>query len=171
MKDLVKLGKITKNQGNKGELRVAPYTDDLRRFELLESVYLVKPDQSEQSKKIIEDIWYHKSFVILKLQGIDDIGEALKYRNYEVMIKQDELLPLAEDEYYIDDLIGLEVILPDEKVLGKVLNILETKGTDILVVKNKNKEYMIPISKEYIIEIDLENNIIYIDPVNKILDL
>ncbi len=171
MKDLVKLGKITKNQGNKGELRVAPYTDDLRRFELLESVYLVKPDQSEQSKKIIEDIWYHKSFVILKLQGIDDIGEALKYRNYEVMIKQDELLSLAEDEYYIDDLIGLEVILPDEKVLGKVLNILETKGTDILVVKNKNKEYMIPMSKEYIIEIDLENYIIYIDPVNKILDL
>ena len=171
MKDLVKLGKITKNQGNKGELRVAPYTDDLRRFELLESVYLVKPDQSEQRKKIIEDIWYHKSFVILKLQGIDDIGEALKYRNYEVMIKQDELLSLAEDEYYIDDLIGLEVILPDEKVLGKVLNILETKGTDILVVKNKNKEYMIPMSKEYIIEIDLENYIIYIDPVNKILDL
>src|SRR6056297_1670930 len=171
MKDLVKLGKITKNQGNKGELRVAPYTDDLRRFELLESVYLVKPDQSEQSKKIIEDIWYHKSFVILKLQGIDDIGEALKYRNYEVMIKQDELLSLAEDEYYIDDLIGLEVILPDEKVLGKVLNILETKGTDILVVKNINKEYMIPMSKEYIIEIDLENYIIYIDPVNKILDL
>jgi 16S rRNA processing protein RimM len=171
MKDLVKLGKITKNQGNKGELRVAPYTDDLRRFELLESVYLVKPDQSEQINKIIEDIWYHKSFIILKLQGIDDIGEALKYRNYEVMIKQDELLPLAEDEYYIDDLIGLEVILPDEKVLGKVLNILETKGTDILVVKNKNKEYMIPMSKEYIIEIDLENNKIYIDPVNKILDL
>lgn len=171
MKDLVTLGMITKNQGNKGELRVSPYTDDIRRFELLESVYLVKPGQGNQIKKIIEDIWYHKNFVILKLQGIDDIGEALKYRNYEVMIKEDELLPLAEDEYYIDDLIGLEVILPDENILGEVLNILDTKGTDILVVKAENKEYMIPMSKEYIIEIDLENNKIYIDPVNKILDL
>jgi len=171
MKDLVTLGKITKNQGNKGELRVTPYTDDLRRFELLEFVYLVRPGHSEQIKKVIEDIWYHKSFVILKLQGIDDIGEALKYRNYEVMIKEDELLPLAEDEYYIDDLIGLEVILPDKNVLGEVVNILESKGTDILVVKGDKKEYMIPMSKEYIIEIDLENNKIYIDPVNKILDL
>ena len=171
MKDLVTLGKITKNQGNKGELRVAPYTNDLRRFELLEFVYLVKPGQGNQTKKTIENIWYHKNFVILKLQGIDDIGEALKYRNYEVMIKEDELLPLAEDEYYIDDLIGLEVILPDEKLLGEVLNVLDTKGTDILVVKGKNKEYMIPMSKEYIKKIDLENNKIYIDPVNKILDL
>ncbi|MDZ7672634.1 MAG: ribosome maturation factor RimM [Halanaerobiales bacterium] len=171
MEDLVTLGKITKNQGNKGELRVAPYTDDLRRFELLESVYLVNPNQGEKTKKIIEDMWYHKSFVILKLQGIDDIGEALKYRNYEVMIKEDELLPLAEDEYYIEDLIDLEVMLLDDSRLGKVINVLDTKGTDILVVKDQKKEYMIPMSKEYIKEIDLENNKIYIDPVNKILDL
>ncbi|MGM0445564.1 MAG: ribosome maturation factor RimM [Bacillota bacterium] len=171
MKDLVILGKITKNQGNKGELRVTPYTDDLRRFELLESVYLVKPDHSKKTKKLIEDIWYHKSFVILKLKGIDDIGAALKYRNYEVMIKEDELLPLAEEQYYIDDLIDMEVLLPDESILGKVLNVLDTKGTDILVVKGHKKEYMIPMSKEYIIEIDLENNKIYIDPVNNILDL
>jgi|AntRauTorckE6833_2_1112554.scaffolds.fasta_scaffold00136_12 16S rRNA processing protein RimM len=171
MEDLVTLGKITKNQGNKGELRVAPYTDDLRRFELLESVYLVNPNQVEKNKKIIEDMWYHKSFVILKLQGIDDIGEALKYRNYEVMIKEDELLPLAEDEYYIEDLIDLEVLLLDDSRLGKVINVLDTKGTDILVVKDQKKEYMIPMSKEYIKEIDFENNKIYIDPVNKILDL
>lgn len=171
MENLVTLGKITKNQGNKGELRVAPYTDDLRRFELLESVYLVNPNQGEKTKKLIEDMWYHKSFVIFKLQGINDIGEALKYRNYEVMIKEDELLPLAEDEYYIEDLIDLEVILLDERRLGKVINVLDTKGTDILVVKDQKKEYMIPMSKEYIKEIDLENNKIYIDPVNKILDL
>lgn len=171
MEKLISLGKITKNQGNKGEVRVAPYTDDLRRFELLEEVILISPDQSEEISKTVEDIWLHKNFVILKLKGIDNIGEALEYRNYEIKIKADELLPLAEDEFYVDDLIDLTVILPDEKVLGKVLDVIDTGGTDILVIKGETKEYMVPMSKKYIKEIDIKANKIYIDPVHGILNL
>jgi 16S rRNA processing protein RimM len=171
MEKLVTLGKITKNQGNKGEVRVAPYTDDLRRFEFLEEVILESPDQSEQVTKAIEDIWLHKKFVILKLAGINDIGQALEYRNYEVKIEEKDLLPLAEDEFYVDDLINSIVFLPDDKELGKVLDVVDTGGTDILIVQGDQKEYMIPMSKEYIKEIDIKAGKILIDPVNGILDL
>lgn len=172
MKKLISLGKITKNQGNKGEVRVAPYSDDLRRFELLDEVILVSPDQSEEIKKVVEDIWLHKNFVILKLEDINDIGEALKYRNYEIKIEQEELLPLAEDEFYVDDLIDSTVLLPDDRELGKVINVIDSSGgTDILVVKSNKKEYMIPMSKEYIKKIDIKAKKILIEPVNGILDL
>lgn len=171
MEKLIAVGKITKNQGNKGELRVTPFTDDFRRFELLTEVILVSPDNTEQIQKAVEDIWLHKNFVILKLAGIDDIGEALKYRNYIVKIQQEELLPLAEDEFYVDELINATVILPNEKELGKVINVVDTGGTDILVVEGSDKEYMIPMSKQYIKKIDIENKEVYIDPVEGILDL
>ena len=172
MKKLISLGKITKNQGNKGEVRVAPYSDDLRRFELLDEVILVSPDQSEEIKKVVEDTWLHKNFVILKLEDINDIGEALKYRNYEIKIEQEELLPLAEDEFYVDDLIDSTVLLPDDRELGKVINVIDSSGgTDILVVKSNKKEYMIPMSKEYIKKIDIKAKKILIEPVNGILDL
>jgi 16S rRNA processing protein RimM len=171
MEELITVGKINKNQGNKGELRVSPLTDDLRRFEFLDKVILVSPDKAEQIEKVVEDIWLHKKFVILKLEGIDDIGEALKYRNYILKIQQEDLLPLAEDEFYVDELIDLTVILPNEKELGQVINIVDTGGTDILIVEGSNKEYMIPMSKQYIKKIDLENNVIYIEPVQGILDL
>jgi len=171
MEELITVGKITKNQGNKGELRVSPFTDDLRRFKFLDQVILVSPDKVEQIKKDVEDIWLHKKFVILKLEGIDDIGEALKYRNYIVKIQQEELLPLTEDEFYVDELIDLTVILPNEKELGQVINIVDTGGTDILIIEGSNKEYMIPMSKQYIKKIDLENDVIYIEPVQGILDL
>ena len=171
MEELITVGKITKNQGNKGELRVTPFTDDLRRFELLDKVILVSPDKTEQIEKAVEDIWLHKKFVILKLVGIDDIGEALKYRNYIVKIQQEELLPLAEDEFYVDQLIDATVILPKGKELGKVINIVDTGGTDILIIEGSDKEFMIPMSKQYIKKIDIEEKMIYIDPVQGILDL
>jgi len=171
MEELITVGKITKNQGNKGELRVTPFTDDLRRFELLDKVILVSPDKTEQIEKAVEDIWLHKKFVILKLVGIDDIGEALKYRNYIVKIQQEELLPLAEDEFYVDQIIDATVILPKGKELGKVINIVDTGGTDILIIEGSDKEFMIPMSKQYIKKIDIEEKMIYIDPVQGILDL
>ncbi|MFO7814294.1 MAG: ribosome maturation factor RimM [Halanaerobiales bacterium] len=171
MEELITVGKIAKNQGNKGEVRVTSFTDDLRRFELLDEVVLVSPNNSEKIEKVIEDIWFHKNFVILKLAGIDDIDEALKYRNYLVKIQQNELLPLAEDEFYVDELIDSAVILPDKKKLGKVINVVDTGGTDILIIDGVKKEYMIPMSKEYVQKIDIAEKMIYIDPVNGILEL
>jgi len=171
MNELVSLGKITKNQGNKGELRLMPYIDNLKRFELLKEVFLVSPEQSTTIKKEVKKIWFHKNFVIIHLSGIDNIGDALKYRNYEVKIKKDEILDLADDQYYVDQLLDLTVFLLNHQMLGKIIDVIDTKGTDILLIQGRKKEYMIPMSKEYIKKIDLENKEILIEPVKGILDL
>lgn len=171
MKNLVSLGKITKNQGNKGELRLAPITDDLRRFELLTEVFLVSPDKKEKLVMKLEDIWFHKNFVILKIKGINSIGEALKYKNYQVMIEKKDKLSLTEDEYYVDDLIGSQVYLTTDKHLGEIAEIIDTNGTDVIVIEGLNKSYMVPMSKEYVKKIDLKNNLVKINPANNILEL
>ena len=166
---LIRIGKITKYQGNRGEVRVLPLTDSLERFELLEEVYLVKGNIREYKR--IESLRYHKNFVILKFEGVDDINTALEYRDFQVCIPEEDLLSLEENEYYIDDLLGFTVVTREGDFLGKISDVLVTGGTDVFVVKGEEKEYMIPAALELITEVNEEEKKMIIDPIPGLLDL
>ncbi|MFW6238862.1 MAG: ribosome maturation factor RimM, partial [Halanaerobiales bacterium] len=66
---LITIGKIGKNQGNKGEVRVIPLTDFPERYTVIEQVYLDNGETVTTRK--IEDVWFHKNYVIIKFAGID----------------------------------------------------------------------------------------------------
>ncbi|MFP4015467.1 MAG: ribosome maturation factor RimM [Halanaerobiales bacterium] len=166
---MITIGKITKHQGNKGEVRVLPLTDIPERFELLEYVYLFRDDKS--LKKEIESIRFHKKFVILKIKGIDDIGTALELKDYQVKITEDMLLPLENNQYYIDDLIGYEVLTNDGQVIGNIVDVISTGGTDVFVVTGKDREYMIPAAHEIVTEVDEEEERMWIEPIPGLLEL
>ncbi|MTI60766.1 MAG: 16S rRNA processing protein RimM [Firmicutes bacterium] len=168
-KELVKIGRITKNQGNKGEVRVIPLTDHPERFELLESVYLAKGN--DIFKKNLEGFRYHKNFLVLKLEGIDNIGQAVELRDYFIKIPSVEILPLEEDEYYIDDLLGYQVITDSGEKLGEMFDVITTEGTDIFLVRDNNNEYMIPAAREIVIDIDMDNGVMVIKPISGLLEL
>ncbi|MFW5972170.1 MAG: ribosome maturation factor RimM [Bacillota bacterium] len=167
--NMITIGKITKNQGNKGEVRVLPLTDFPDRFELLNSVYLVKDDITME--KEIDNLRFHKNFVILKLTDVNNIEEALELRDFEVQIPDAELIPLEENEYYIDDLIDFTVLTSDGQKIGKVEEVVTTGGTDIFLVKGNDKDYMIPAALEIIIEIDEENYKMVVEPIPGLLEL
>ena len=169
VENLISVGKITKNQGNKGEVRVIPLTDFPDRFELLKRVFLVKGSEIEE--KIIESTRQHKKFVVIKFSGIDSIEQAVKLRDYEIKIPEEELLPLAEDQYYIYRIIGSSVYTTKGEKLGQLTEVQPTGGTDIFVVKGAEKNYLIPASLEIVVDIDEENNKIVIDPIPGLLDL
>ncbi|AZO95591.1 ribosome maturation factor RimM [Halocella sp. SP3-1] len=168
-KELVKIGRITKNQGNKGEIRVIPLTDHPERFELLESVYLAKGN--DIFKKNLEGLRYHKNFLVLKLEGIDNIGQALELRDYFIKIPSEEILPLEENEYYIDDLLGYQVITDIGEKLGEIFDVITTEGTDIFLVRDNNNEYMIPAAREIVIDIDMDKGVMVIKPISGLLEL
>ncbi|QTL98458.1 16S rRNA processing protein RimM [Iocasia frigidifontis] len=168
-KELVKIGRITKNQGNKGEIRVIPLTDHPERFELLESVYLAKGNDIFQ--KNLEGLRYHKNFLVLKLEGIDNIGQALELRDYFIKIPSEEILPLEENEYYIDDLLGYQVITDSGEKLGEIFDVITTEGTDIFLVRDNNNEYMIPAAREIVIDIDMDKGVMVIKPISGLLEL
>jgi 16S rRNA processing protein RimM len=169
MDELISIGRIVKNQGNKGEIRVVPLSDFLERYELLEWVYLFKDDKL--IKKKVEKIRFHKQFVIFKLEGINNIEQALSLRDYLIQIPSREKMPLGENEYYIDDIINYSVITHKGEKLGQLSDVLSTSGTDVFLVKGELKEYMIPAAREIILNIDLKNKIIIIKPIPGLLDL
>lgn len=153
------VGKIVNTQGIKGEVRVLPTTDDVSRFELLDFVYVDKKGNIQKYE--IENVRYHKQFVIIKFKGIDDMtaGETLK--NTEVKITEDMALPLGEDEYYISDLYSMEVVTDDGELLGTIQDIIFTGANDVYVVRNdesEKSEILIPAIKQCILNVDKENN-------------
>jgi len=165
--DLITIGRITKHQGNKGEVRVMPLTDYPERFELLERVVLEK--DSQQQEVIIESLRYHKQFVILKFVGFDDIGAAIELKDALIKIAPEEAIELPEEHYYLHDILGLEVVTVEGRVLGEIKDILETGSNDVYVVRSKQDEYLIPALKKVVTKVDLETGKMTIKPIKGLL--
>lgn len=156
MENYFVIGKIVNTQGLKGELRVVPTTDDISRFELLDSVYVDKKGAISEFE--IESVRYHKQFVLLKFKGVDDMTAAEKLKTCEVKITEDMALPLEENEYYIRDLYSMEVFTDEGERLGVISDIIFTGANDVYVIKNEESQILIPAIKQCILNVDAESN-------------
>lgn len=157
MQKRLEIGQIVNTFGLNGFVKVVPFTDDITRFELLESVYLV--DKKHYKKYDIEEVKYHKNMVLLKFKNIDDINAAENLRNLYLEIDRKDAVKLPENTYFIVDLIGLDVInIETKEVLGKIDDVFSTKSNDVYVVKDElGKQILIPAIKSVVKNVDLEN--------------
>ncbi len=153
--DYFVIGKIVNTQGIKGDLRVIPTTDDISRFDSLDFVYIDK--RGNIDKYDIQNVRYHKQFVLLKLKGVDNMTIAESFKNSEIKITKDMALPLGEDEYYIRDLYSMDVVTDLGESLGKIEDIIFTGANDVYVVRNDISEILIPAIKQCILKVDKEN--------------
>lgn len=156
MEEYLEIGKIVNTNGLKGLLKVMPLTDDITRFEDLETIYIqIGKDLVE---KKIEDVKYIKNMVLLKLEGIDSIDEAEKYKNLYIKINKKNAVELPEDSYLIVDVIKCDVYTDEGELLGKMIDVLDTGSNDVYVVKNsEGKEILLPAIKEVIKSVDIAN--------------
>lgn len=151
------IGQIVNTFGIKGFVKIVPFTDDLERFEELESVFVVK--QRELIEMQIEEVKYHKNLVLVKFKGIEDINMAEKYKGCYIKIKRENARKLPKDTYFIADLIGIDVYDENGNLLGKVDDIFNNKSHDVYVIKDDlGKQILLPSTKEVIKDVDVENN-------------
>lgn len=151
------IGQIVNTFGIKGFVKIVPFTDDLERFEELESVFVVKQKQLIEMQ--IEEVKYHKNLVLVKFKGIEDINMAEKYKGCYIKIKRENARKLPKDTYFIADLIGMDVYDEDGNLLGKVDDIFNNKSHDVYVIKDDlGKQILLPSTKEVIKDVDVENN-------------
>lgn len=156
MNKYLELGQIVNTFGIKGQVKVNPFTDDIRRFDELKEVYIEKKNELKLFQ--IEKVNYSKNMVILKLKGIETPEEAEKLRSSYLKINRKDAKKLPEGTYYIADLIGLDVYTDENKLLGKVDYIYNTGSNDIYVVKDEQgKEILLPAIKDVLQRVDLEN--------------
>ena len=157
MEDLLKVGVITTTHGVRGEIKVFPTTDDAERF--LELEYVLLDTGRELRRLDIKNVRFFKNLVILKFDGIDNINDIEKYKGKDLWIPREEAQELGEDEYYIADLQGLNVVLEDGTEFGTLRDVMETGANDVYIIdSNEHGEVLLPAIKEFILDVDLEKN-------------
>lgn len=166
--EYLEIGQIVNTNGLKGLVTVNPFTDDITRFEDLETVYILY--HNELIKMTIEDVKYKKNQVLLKFKGIDTIEEAEKYRECYIKIDRKDAVKLPKDTYFIADLLGLEVFTSDNKFLGKIDDVFQTGSNDVYVVKDeKGKQILLPAISDVVKKVDLENKKIIIELIEGLI--
>ena len=156
MQKRLEVGQIVNTFGIKGEVKVTPFTNDIKRFDDLKKVYVTSRKDSKLYK--VESVRYHKNMVLLKLEGINNQEDAEILKNAYLEINREDAIPLEEGTYFIADLIGLEVHTDEGKLLGKIEDIFNTGSNDIYVVKDElGKQILLPGIKEVIKDVQLEN--------------
>ena len=157
MEDLLQVGVITTTHGIRGEVKVYPTTDEAHRFDYLESVLL--DTGKELCELEIQRVKYFKQFVILKFRDVDNINDIEPYKGKSLYVTRDFAVPLEENEYYIADLIDMDVFLEDGSLFGTLKDVMETGANDVYVIHTTDKkEVLVPAIKDCVKEVDVEQN-------------
>lgn len=158
----VVLGRISGLFGVKGWVKIHSFTDP--REAILEYPgWLVELDGQWRPVGLAEGKPHGKT-VVARLEGIEDREAAEEYVNAFIGIGRDALPETGKDEYYWSDLEGLTVAGQDGKVLGTVAHLLETGANDVLVVRDEDREVLVPfVTGDVIKDVDLAKGVIVVE--------
>ena len=170
MEDFFQVGIITATHGLKGEVKVFPTTDDVKRFKRLREVIL--DTGKERIGLEVESVKFFKQFAIVKFKGIDDISAVEKYRKASILVTRENAVRLKKDEYFIADLMGLKVRDESDSEIGVLRDVMETGANDVYCVSSPSgKEILLPAIKDCILKVDLEKNEMLVHVLDGLLDL
>lgn len=168
LKQYLEIGQIVSTHGIKGEVRVNPWCDTPEFMKKFKTLYF---DANGNKAVKITACRPHGNVVIIKLDGVDTVEEAQKLRNKTLYMNRADA-KLGKGDWFIQDLIGCTVYDADdnEKTYGKLTDVAETGANDIWFIENNGKEYIIPAIKDVVINVDVENESVFIRPLKGIFD-
>ncbi len=144
------VGKVSKAQGVKGELKVHCMLDDASQLEGVTQLYI-----SNTSRKVLKFRAQHNVFFVL-LEGIGDRNNAETYRDWEIFADK-ECINLPENSYFLQDLLQCTVYTNDGAQLGRVVDISQYGSADVYTVAcadGGTKSF--PWLKDIIISVDID---------------
>lgn len=190
MKDMISIGKILNFHGILGAAKVG--YSNIEVVKNLKAVYIAPMgDTAEDKKKFnVQNVKFHKNFAIIKFKEINSIDELLPYKGANIFINKAEACDaLEDDEFLIEDLLGLNVFDNDDEHIGVITDVKSTLGNDILCVrcapdsiyaqsgkepdnaglKNDTREILIPFVRELVPVIDIKRKKVVIKPIEGLL--
>ena len=155
MEERFQVGVITTTHGVRGEVKVFPTTDDSKRFRKLKEVIL---DTGKEEKVLeVEGVKFFKNLVILKFRDYDNITDIEKYKGCSLYVTRANAVRLKRDEYFVADLIGMDVFLEDGQPFGTLKDVMETGANDVYVIEmSDGREVLVPAIKDCIRKVEPE---------------
>lgn len=149
------IGEILKPQGVKGEVKVKMMEEEF--FSKLHYVYL-KTERVE-----VKSLSVRGGYAYIKFIGFDDRNKVELLRGVKLKVDREELPEFNDDEYLIEDLIGLKIVDEESFEIGNVSDILQYGATDIVVTGGKYGKWQFPLIKEIVLKIDISNKLMIVN--------
>jgi len=160
---LIVIGEALKPFGIKGELKVKPFTVSPSTF--TNSPVLIFDETPYRVLRVRHD----RSAVFVLLEGIDTPEQARSLAGSVVKTDRENLPAKEEDEYFWFELIGMNVTTVDNRDLGHITAITPTGANDVLHVDGEYGDLLLPLIEDVVLEIDLENNRMVVDPLEGLI--
>ena len=168
-KQFLETGKIVATHGIAGEVRIQPWCDEAELLTEFDAFYF---DAAGKTQRTVERARVHKNVVVVKFKGVDSVEEAQSLRNQIVYIDREEL-ELPEGTYFIQDLIGLEVLDADDPqtVYGTLCEVSQPGANDVYHIRRPDgTENLIPAIPDVVVQTDLDGNRMFIRPLKGLFD-
>ena len=167
--EMVSIAKIGRYRGNRGEVFIHPHFDLAAEALADVAIEIRWPKGKRFQQSRIERIWWQNKKAICKLQCSDSIEAARDLVHAEILVARHNLQPLEENQFFKSDLLGLDVQDTSGETLGKIEAIIDTKASSLLQLEGG--KILIPMVPEIVLEIDLEQELITVDPPEGLLEL
>jgi 16S rRNA processing protein RimM len=153
------LGRVVGPFGVKGEMKVEAYSDAPERFKQLRTVFL----GADRAEHVVAGVRMHKGRALIRLEGIDTPEQVVALRTPDMAIPRSELPQLPDGHYYLDDVVGMEVVTQDGQRVGLVDDVLQTGSNDVFVVGTGPRQVLIPSIKDAVLDINMDVQRIVVD--------
>jgi 16S rRNA processing protein RimM len=169
--DLIMVARAVRTRGLKGELVADVLTDFPERFNQVSKLTGVG-SKGQRKQFELESHWFQNDRIVLKFVGCDSIESAKELVGYEFGLPEAERVELAKDEFYDWELEGCLVESTVGLLIGWVREVMRTGGVELLVIENdEGTEVFVPMVASIVIEVDVSQKKILIDPPEGLLDL
>ena len=169
MEQYLQVGVITNTHGIAGEVKVFPTTDDVKRFKKLKEVIL-EPEH-ENLLLHVTGVKYVKNLVVLRFAEYSDINDVERFRQKGLYVTREHAVKPGEGEYFIADLIGMNVVTDDGEELGELQDVIQTGANDVYAVAYQGRELLLPAIRECIRSVDIEHRLMTVHLMPGLLDL
>jgi 16S rRNA processing protein RimM len=160
---VIALGVIRKPHGIRGEASVEPWTNDAERFEEVKRVTLVSPDETKTRDVTISAVRIHGGRVLVAFDGIATPEEVRDVANWTIEIPDEEARKPDADEYFLHDLVGMQLVDADGTARGEVIDAYEGGGGVLLNVRQGRSEFEVPFAADICTSIDVAAKRIVVD--------
>lgn len=159
---LLEIGQLSGTHGLRGDVKIRAAAGDPDALLGLDRVWLRLSTGRLLALEIVRRV-VHKGQLLVRFRGYESLAQVEPLLQSRVLAATEDLPELAADEYYWEQLQGLQVIDRQRGPLGQLENMFTNAAHDTYVVAGQYGEIMIPAVKEFVLAIDLQEQVVRVD--------
>ncbi len=147
--DLIKIAKVLKPQGIKGEMKLELIVKDMDYFKGLKSVYIGGKMFTVKSSTARQGFGY------IMVEGVTEPNGVELLRNKIVEVERKDAPKLDENEFFIDDMLGVKVLDENGIEYGEITEIEQFGAADVYTIVGRRGKHTFPFVKDMVVSVDM----------------